>query len=142
MAEVQKEAPLTITTSQFSEMMRTIVSEIRKPPVDPIKEVQKAREQAQKIAGLKEYWEKKLWKLVRCAHSRQDGSCIIGWARQSDGIERGYCPNCDNTFGPELKALEAMMSDDMKKICPSLDELFQQQRRRPRGLMEAVRVVA
>ncbi len=126
----------------FQEAIKTIVAEMRKPPVDPIKEAQKAREKAQKEAGLKEYWSKKLWKLVRCGHSRQDGTCIIGWATQSDGKMRGYCPNCDNTLGPELKELESLMTPEMKAICPSLDELYKKQMQRPRGLMENVRYVS
>lgn len=115
----------------FQESIKVIVAEIRKPPVDPIKEAQKKREQETKTIALKEYWEKKLWKLTHCSHSRQDGTCVIGWAVQSDGVERGYCPNCDNVFGPELKVHGEQFV-----------EIYQAQRKRPRGLQEAVRYVS
>jgi ClpP class serine protease len=104
-------------------MLQTVVSEIRKPPIDPIKEAQKKREHETKVKALAEMWEKKAAKRKNCAHSRQDGTCVIAWAEQSDKQWRGYCPNCDNTFSPE-------------------DADYLEQRRRPRGLMESVRVVA
>lgn len=123
MAEAQT-LTLAQVTTMFQEMMQTLVSEIRKPPFDPIKEAQKKREQATKIKALEEYWAKKAAKKKNCAHSRQDGTCVIAWATQSDNVTRGYCPNCDSTFGPED------------------GEIYLQQRVRPRGLMENVRVVA
>lgn len=104
--------------------IKTIVAEIRKPPYDPIKEAQKVREHATKVKALEEYWAKRAAKKKNCAHSRQDGTCVIAWATQSDGVQRGYCPNCDSTFSPED------------------GELYHQQRVRPRGLMENVRVVS
>lgn len=142
--EPQKNNPQDPATmiALFRDAMREIVAEIRKPPVDPIKEAQKAREKAQKEAGLKQMWSNRLWKLIRCSHSRQDGTCVIGWAIQSDGKQRGYCPNCDNTFGPELVELEPLMTEEMKKLCPSLKALYDEQRKRPRGLMENVRYVS
>ncbi len=112
------------SAKQNQEMMRAIVSEIRKPPLDPIKEIQKAREKETKEKSLADYWERKANKKRNCAHSRQDGTCVVAWAVQSDGILRGYCPNCDSTITPED------------------GDLYQQQRLRPRGLMESVRVVA
>jgi len=124
MAEQQQNLTLQQVTQMFQQMMQTLVTEIRKPAVDPIKEAQKKREQATKEANLKAYWERKAEKKKMCAHSRQDGTCVIAWAQQSDQVWRGYCPNCDSTFGPED------------------GELYNEQRRRPRGLQESVRVVA
>ena len=121
----------SITPSQLENILRTLVAEMRKPPVDPIKEIQKKREQATKEKANVEYWAKKKDKLMRCAHSRQDGTCVIGWARQSDNIERGYCPNCDNLIGPELA-----------DFGPEYLDIYHKQRVRPRGLMENVRYVA
>jgi hypothetical protein len=134
-----QEQNISMSPTQFKEMMQsmlqTIVSEIRKPPYDPVKEVQKAREKETKEKANKEMWEKRYWKLTHCAHSRQDGTCVIGWAKQSDDIERGYCPNCDNLIGPELAIAFPEKAAEMK-------ELYQALRRRPRGLMEAVRYIA
>jgi hypothetical protein len=128
----------TFSQAQVMEMMeamlRTVVAEIRKPSVDPIKEIQKAREKKTKDEANASMWSSRLSKLLRCAHSRQDGTCIIGWAKQSDGIERGYCPNCDNLIGPELVQAFPERADEMRK-------LYEDQRRRPRGLMENVRYV-
>lgn len=123
MAEAQT-LTLPQVTQMFQEMMQTLVSEIRKPPYDPIKEAQKKREHATKVKALEEFWAKKAAKKRNCAHSRQDGTCVIAWATQSDNVMRGYCPNCDSTFAPED------------------GEIYLQQRVRPRGLMENVRVVA
>jgi hypothetical protein len=111
-------------TTMFQEMMQTLVTEMRKPPHDPIKEAQKKREQDTKVKALKEYWEKKAAKKRNCAHSRQDGTCVIAWATQSDNVTRGYCPNCDSTFTPED------------------GEIYRDQLRRPKGIQEHVRVVA
>jgi hypothetical protein len=128
-----------LNPSQFKEMMetmlRTIVSEIRKPPVDPVKEAQKKREQETKELANKTMWSTMLAKLQRCAHSRQDGTCVIGWATQSDGKERGYCPNCNNLIAPELAQMFPDRAEEMTK-------LYNEQRRRPRGLMESVRYIA
>jgi hypothetical protein len=118
-------------SKQQKEMLQTVVSEIRKPPVDPVKVAQKKREQETKEKANREYWERKLSKLKRCSHSRQDGTCVIGWAVQSDGKERGYCPNCDNLIGPELA-----------EFGPEYLDIYAQSRKRPRGLMESVRYVA
>lgn len=128
MAETKAIAPtdpnLIALLAAFQDSIKTIVAEIRKPPYDPIKEAQKIREHETKVQNLKEYWEKKANKKKNCAHSRQDGTCVIAWARQSDDATRGYCPNCDSTFAPED------------------GEIYKEQLRRPRGLMENVRVVA
>jgi hypothetical protein len=124
-------ADSTLTTSQLENILRTLVAEIRKPPVDPIKEAQKAREKETKEKSQKEYWAKKLSKLMRCSHSRQDGTCCIAWAVQSDNTERGYCPNCENLISPELA-----------QFGPEYLEIYTRERRRPRGLMESVRYVS
>ena len=128
MAETKPLAPsdpnLAALLAAFQESIKTIVAEIRKPPYDPIKEAQKIREHSTKVKALEEYWAKKAAKKKNCAHSRQDGTCVIAWATQSDGVQRGYCPNCDSTFTPED------------------GDLYGEQRRRPRGLMENVRVVS
>ena len=110
-------------TAQTEAMIRTIVSEIRKPPIDPIKEVQKAREKATKERGEKEYWEKKANKKKNCSHTRQNGTSNVAWARQSDNVERGYCPYCDSTFTPD----DGELYDALRKV--------------PRGMMDTVRYV-
>jgi len=110
---------------QFLKALATVVSEIRKPPLDPVKEAQKVREKATKEAAEKDYWAKKTARKKNCTHLRQGGgSCAIGWATQSDGVERGHCPHCDQDFGPED------------------GELYQQLRRMPRGMLESVRYVS
>ena len=107
----------------FQEALRTIVSEIRKPPIDPVKEAQKKREHETKIKGEKEYWEKVAAAKKNCSHTRQNGTSNIAWARQSDDVERGVCPYCKSTFTP----------DD--------GELYMKLRAIPRGMMETVRYV-
>ena len=121
-------------------MLRTIVSEIRKPPLDPVKEAQKKREVEQRDKNNKGRWDNALARLLRCNHARQDGTCVIAWATQSDGKERGFCPNCTDlsatlAIGPELAQMFPDRADEMKKF-------YDEQRRRPRGLMESVRYVA
>ncbi len=137
MPEVNPNAPLTMAqmlsffekmmeknATQTKEMIATIVSEIRKPPFDPVKEVQKKREHETKERGEKEFWEKKAARKKNCSHTRQNGTSNIAWATQSDGIERGVCPYCNSDFTPEDGAL------------------YQQLRRMPRGMIESVRWVA
>lgn len=111
-------------TAQSQELIKTVVAEIRKPPIDPVKEVQKAREKETKQRGEKEYWDKIAAAKKNCAHTRQNGTSNIAWARQSDGIERGFCPYCRSTFTP----------DD--------GEMYEQLRRMPRGMLESVRYVS
>jgi hypothetical protein len=131
------DAPVTMRDmmSFFEKMMATIVAEIRKPPVDPVKEAQRARELATKITNEREYWEKRIWKLLNCKHEREDGTCLIGWATQSDNKERGVCPICCETIGPEMAITFPHLADQMKA-------LYQELRKRPRGRKESVRYVA
>lgn len=135
MAKEQEINPVSPETAAllaaFQEAIKTIVIEIRKPPVDPVKEAQKAREKITKEVNLKAMWENKLRKLKGCAHSRQDGTCAVGWARQSDGKERGYCPYCDQVLAPEL----IEFGEEYLAI-------YLTQRARPRGMQEAVRYVS
>lgn len=135
---------MEMSPAQFKDMMetmlRTIVSEIRKPPVDPVKVAQREREVATKATSNATMWSNRLARLRRCSHSRQDGTCVIAWATQSDGKERGFCPNCCDLscgimIGPELAQLYPEHAEEMNKI-------YSEQRRRPRGLMESVRYVA
>lgn len=112
-----------LNNRQFQETLKTVLTEIRKPIPDPVREAQKTREKATKEAAEKEYWAKKAAKKKNCSHLRQNGSCVISWAVQSDGTERGHCPYCDSVFTP----------DD--------GELYTQMRRLNRGLMESVRFV-
>ena len=74
--------------------------------------------------ALAAYWKNKADKKLRCSHLREDGTCLIAWATQSDNVERGYCPNCDSTFFPED------------------GEIYQKVRLLPRGRKENIRYVA
>jgi hypothetical protein len=114
----------TLSTAQLEQILRTLVAEIRKPPVDPVKEAQKAREQKTKIEALASYWATKFRKRDSCKHEREDGSCLIAWATQSDGVERGPCPICGWTFAPED------------------GDLYNEMRRKNRGRKESVRYVS
>ena len=126
---------LSLSATQLESILRTLVAEIRKPPVDPIKEAQKTRQEKMKNEGNKERWARMLDKLTRCLHSREDGTCVIAWAVQSDGVERGYCPHCDCAIVPELAQLFPERKEEMTK-------LYQEQRKRPRGRKENIRYVA
>jgi hypothetical protein len=126
MAEKQEHSPSPglLTTEQLESILRTLVSEIRKPPFDPVKNAQKEREQKTKIEALATYWSNKFRKRDNCKHEREDGTCLIAWATQSDNVERGACPICDWVFKPED------------------GELYQEMRRKNRGRKENVRYVA
>lgn len=112
-----------LSTTDLEQILRVLVAEIRKPPVDPVKEIQKAREQRTKKESLAAMWANKFRKRDNCRHEREDGTCVIAWATQSDNVERGYCPNCDWNFTP----------DD--------GELYTEVRRKPRGRKDNVRYV-
>jgi hypothetical protein len=122
MAQTQEVGMLS--TEQLESILRVLVAEIRKPPVDPIKEIQKAREAKTKTEALASYWSNKFRKRDSCKHEREDGTCLIAWATQSDGVERGPCPICDWVFTP----------DD--------GELYNEVRRKNRGRKENIRYVA
>lgn len=110
----------------FQETIKTMVTEIRKPPVDPIKVAQAERQAKQKDENLENYWKKVAAKKdpeTGCSHLRQNGSCVISWQTNSDGIERGHCPYCNSEF------------------TPADGDLYKRLRRLNRGLMESVRYV-
>jgi hypothetical protein len=117
---------ISMTTQQFEQMMIRLATELRKPPVDPIKEKQAQRQKEMRDSGNAEMWKRKAEKKKICQHSRPDGSCVIAWATQSDNNIRGYCPHCDSVFS---------IAEDGK-------EEFLKQYNRPKGMMESVRVVA
>ena len=120
------DSQISMSTAQFEQMMVRLAAELRKPPVDPIKEKQAARQKEMRDQGNKEMWERKATKKKICLHSRPDGSCVIAWAKQSDENWRGYCPHCDSTFSVAEDGVEE----------------FRRLFNRPRGMMESVRVVA
>lgn len=136
------------------DQLATLIAEMRKPPVDPVKEAQKKRELRIKEEGHRSRWRAAIERLLRCAHSRQDGTCVIGWAKQSDGIERGVCPHCcsngEISITPEVKSFAEIVdelfpekSKEVRETMKSeLRQLYDKQRTRPRGLMESVRYVA
>lgn len=133
------EQTVSMTPTQFQEMMRTIVSEIRKPPVDPVKEAQKAREKKMKDDGNAQRWRSMVNKLIRCQHSREDGTCVISWAVQSDGKERGHCPHCDVPITEDLmKELAVLFPEHKEKLLT----MYAEQRQRPRGRKENIRYIA
>ncbi len=109
---------------QFLKALATVVTEIRKPPIDPVMEIRKAREKATKETGEKDMWAKQRLAKTNCSHLRQNGTSNIAWATQSDGIERGVCPYCKSVFTP----------DD--------GELYRTLRHITRGMIESVRYVA
>jgi hypothetical protein len=124
MPQTQEATPGLLTTDQLENILRVLVAEIRKPAADPIKEIQKAREKATKDAGHAAMWAEIDRRKKSCTHMRQGGgSCAVAWATQSDGVERGVCPHCSSLFTP----------DD--------GELYNEMRRRPRGMLESVRYV-
>lgn len=123
MANEKVETPGLLSTGQLEQILRVLVAEIRKPPVDPIKEAQKAREQKSKVESLAAMWASKFRKRDNCRHEREDGTCLVGWATQSDNVERGFCPICEWTFTPED------------------GDLYRKVRAMPRGRKENVRVV-
>jgi hypothetical protein len=137
MAEKQsEESPVTVpqlmtffqkmmetSRAESQEMIRTIVAEIRKPPIDPVREAQKVREKETKEVALKTYWETKERKKRNCSHLREDGTCVIAWATQSDNVERGYCAYCNSTFDPsdgdlynELRKLTRGRKDSVRYV--------------------------
>lgn len=121
-------------TRLFTEGLRTVVAEIRKPPeLTPVQKAAQERIAKQKAVNEKGYWDKITFRKGRmvngrfqgpCSHLRENGSCCICWAVQSDGIERGHCPHCDSFFEP------------------SDGELYEYLRRLFRGQIENVRYVS
>jgi membrane protease subunit (stomatin/prohibitin family) len=119
-------AGMTMTMEQF----QALIDAIRKPPIDPIKELQRKREQATKQEANDSMWRMKLERKKNCTHMRPPTpggapSCAISWAVQSDGKERGHCPHCNSVFRPEDTGEEL--------------EIYHKVRALPRGMLESVR---
>ena len=46
------------------------------------------------------YWKGLATRAKNCSHLREDGTSVIAWAVQSDGITRGVCQHCTTSFSP------------------------------------------
>jgi hypothetical protein len=110
--EPQVEAPPSQTVSipfeQFQVFMQTLLTESRKPPIDEMKERQKARMKAQNRSSIKDKEKFLLQKFYNCSHMQRPGSILTGcsavaWATQSDALVRGSCQHCGSLFSPRLE---------------------------------------
>lgn len=105
-AEVIKELAMQLSKSlkmDEAALARAIVTGLREGNRDPVKEerMAKMRERGQKMA--RETLKEKIAREKRCSHMRSfpyQGLSKIAWAVQSDGVKRGYCPDCDSCFYP------------------------------------------
>ena len=90
LAIMEKAEPqVTLSVPQLESMFMRLIEAMRTPPVDPIKQLQKERERKQRDIGLAEMWKRRAEKRRICLHSRPDGTCVIGWAKQSEDASRG-----------------------------------------------------
>jgi hypothetical protein len=111
--------------------MREIADNLRRPPIDPVKEAQHARAQKAKENAEASYWKQAVGRSENCTHLREDMSSAIAWAEQSDTyadypdlcerlkitgtnqmvrITRGTCQHCQTLFSPRR---EECVSDNI-----------------------------
>jgi hypothetical protein len=99
--------PTTLLTDLFTQlakmhaqMLKTVVEEIRRGPIDPIKEKQKERAHAEKNRAETAFWEQVKNREANCSHAREDLTSCIAWMPNSDGHIRGTCQHCFTVFSP------------------------------------------
>jgi hypothetical protein len=124
--KTEPEAPPSQTVSipfeQFQVFMQALLAESRKPHVDPMKENQKKRMQAQNRSAIKDKNDFLLAKFRNCSHMQRPGSILTGcsavaWATQSDGRVRGTCQHCGTLFSPiKEECLHPEMHEAYKQL--------------------------
>jgi hypothetical protein len=98
---VRQLAPILKTDERA--LAAAIVTGLREGQRNPEKEAQLARARARGKAMAAETARERASREKRCHHMRSfpyQGLSKIAWAIQSDGIKRGYCPDCDSMFEP------------------------------------------
>jgi hypothetical protein len=91
---------LTTFAEKMNEGIRERVKAAREVPIDPIKEAQKIRAAKTKKEAEEGYWRQLVSRFEQCNHLREDLTCCVSWAIQSDGKQRGYCSHCGVVFSP------------------------------------------
>lgn len=125
------EQNITVPLNFFTQLVATlqqgfkqIAEDIRKPPIDPVKEAQ-----AKRAKETKEFSEKQTWELLRsraltCNHVRSDMTSAVAWAEQSDtyGNYPDLCEQLGITNSP------AMMNHIVRGACQHCQTLFSPRR--------------
>lgn len=96
---------VVMSKNQFETFIKTMATELRKPPHDEIKAQQQKRMKEHNRAMQKDNREMLLNRFRSCNHMQLPGSIMTGcaaiaWATQSDGKVRGTCQHCGTFFSP------------------------------------------
>lgn len=97
---MSKEEQVGIRKEDLTDLLRTVITESKKPHVDEAalaakeRHRQRLRDQATVNAA------KQAAKERACSHLREDGTCRIAWHKNSDSVWRGVCQLCQGWFEP------------------------------------------
>lgn len=101
----EKELSVSMTASQFQQIMEAVIKEARKPVVDEMtRSRQKRTREHNQMLG-RDQREMLVNRFRNCNHMQLPGSVLSGcsaiaWATQSDGRKRGTCQHCGTIFSP------------------------------------------
>lgn len=90
---------VSMTERQFA----MLVTELRKPQINPQLELRKKRTQEHNRALMRDQHKLMNARFLGCNHMQHPGSVLTGcsviaWATQSDGRKRGICMHCSTIF--------------------------------------------
>lgn len=77
-----------------------LLTEIKKPYVDPKAEAEKEKDRAQMRAQIAENEALREAREANCTHMREDNTSAVAWMQHSDGIWRGVCQRCNGRLYP------------------------------------------
>lgn len=95
-----KDEQVGISKGDLSDLLRTVITETRKPIVDEAAVAAKERHRQRLRDQQAENDAKQAAKERACSHLREDGTCRIAWHKNSDGVWRGVCQLCQGWFEP------------------------------------------
>jgi len=105
--EPEKATVVSMSASQFQEIIQAVISESRKPVTDEKKLAQQLRMREHNKQLGRDRQQMLIHRFRSCNHQQLPGSVMTGcsaiaWATQSDGKRRGTCMHCGTVFSPEL----------------------------------------
>ena len=77
------------------------VNAARQPVRDPARELRTAAARARMRAQIQIARTELQARYEACSHLRPDGTSVIAWGVQSDGLTRGFCQHCQMPCNPK-----------------------------------------
>ncbi len=86
-----------------SDVLKTILEEVKKPYIDPELVARKERDRLRMRDEQKKAIAHKQKVADACGHIREDNTSAIAWMQNSDFVTRGVCQRCNTLFQPGHK---------------------------------------